>query len=185
MTTLLGRLEKDLNNWASDWTGSMRSTPYQLVSASSLPFAEDRQRKFNAVFDLRFEFRSLPDAIDHVMCTASLAVVKQAMLKLSSVLSFNHSSVNYALQEKGSSLMKHITNCADSLCMTVPYLCRLDHGKFGAVHARGPLLLASMWYQKINDDSALEKLAWCNRAAKKIAALGIRPYAADDINNES
>ena len=177
----LKAVEADLMEWTTHWNRCMREAPFQLVSSTELPFPyrEQPATKQTPTFPLVFRFNDLSDALDHSMCAASMLAVKSAMLDLS--LASTRYGGSKALNEALSSvqtLTRSITTCADTLCMTFPYLHEPQHGKFGGVATAPPLGLALNWYRRLRDDTgskkAVQKLAWCRDAAAFVQKGGIR-----------
>lgn len=182
--SVLSRLkdvEADLLGWTIQWNRCMREAPFQLVSASDIPFPKRKQispKEINA-FRAVFRFNNLADALDHSICTACMLTLKRAMLDLTeAALARSLSPLLKKELPDIQILMKTITTCADTLCMGLPYLCDSKHGKFGLLVSAPPLGIAMEWYRllraRTGDKLAAHKLAWCESAAVAIERDGIR-----------
>lgn len=128
------------------------------VSFTLLDIAPDDR---NNPFPLVFRFKTLEDALNHTACTGCLLSLRESNLRM--LLPGEHAN------------LKSITDCADSLCMSIPYMCLPDNGGFGMVVSVGPLHLANKWYESLlGTVNVEEKLAWCHSAAAHIQQRGIR-----------
>jgi len=185
LNNLSGRLqaiEGELTTWAANWNRDIRDPPYSLVPASKLPYLT--KTAANETWELLFDFKTLENAIDHVVCTAALMSIRQARMDTNALTSYNPSA-RRGLEEIHASgrTMSKITECADSLCMSLPFLCKPEHGKYGVVISAGPLCLATKWYMSRHSRrSAAKKLDWCRQAAQCIRGSGIQTI---DIANKS
>lgn len=175
-------IETDLVDWTAQWNRCMREAPFQLVASDKMPFPKRNLStgKQKDAFPHIFRFNELTDCLDHVICSASMLVIKRAMLDLS--LAARTSSAATAVLRGCIPGQKLLTNgttaCADTLCMGLPYLCEPQHGKFGKLVTAPPLGIAREWYAHLMHDTgskqAALKLAWCRNAAMTIENEGIR-----------
>ena len=173
-------LEDELSMWSKNWTRCIRDLPYQLVSSTEFPFPELSTTVPSKAFPLVFQFNSLSYTLDHAIFSACLFSVKRAMLDLSSALSPQPEAVKIAVCGDSNKLRASVTNCADNLCMGLPYLCDSRHGKYGLVCGTGPLYLANSWYRhlrKHGNERVSEKVLWCHEATKRLRRGGIRPLS--------
>lgn len=170
--TSLIAIRTDLNVWAKLWNRNIKDPPYHLVPASALPFVESTA----STFPLVFSFKDLGYALEHSTCTSCLFSVEQALSDLDDALvqqAIHRSQTAQGRWDQRS--ITTISNCADSLCMSLPYLCKSENGKYGAVISVGPLYLATAWYDSLPEDGqTARKLSWCRDAAAFIQGLGIR-----------
>ncbi|KAK5125449.1 hypothetical protein LTR85_000558 [Meristemomyces frigidus] len=165
-------IERELSAWAAQWTRNIRNPPYQLALATCIRFVDSTEIIFPFVLD----FKTLSNALDQVTCSACLLAVRRAMLVLAPRAERDGQPPDSA---KGRlAALVSISNCADSLCMSLPYLCKPENGEYGAVSAAGPLYLATSWWEGRvgSEDSGkpVEKLAWCRDVAAYIQSVGIR-----------
>lgn len=150
----LTEIEKDLKQWSLVWYRNMRKPPFALVDAGTLPFLQSR----SGVFAQILQFVSLSNATDHILCTTSLLLIRQIILQINLML---HPSI------KTSAYVRSITDCADSLCMSIPYLCMPQHRIFGGHSALGPLTVAWAWYSSQPRSHKIEeRLLWCEETAQ-------------------
>ena len=175
---ILRSIESDLTAWSTSWNRCIREAPYQLVSSTTFPFPERGASKPNKAFPLVFQFNNLTNVLDHTIFSACLLSIKRALLDISTAISSSQfSAQRNPVCENGPALVQAVTNCADTLCMGLPYLCDSRHGKFGLIVAAGPLCLASNWYHHKRPDihQIFVKQSWCYEGSRCLIAEGVRP----------
>ncbi|KAF2764513.1 hypothetical protein EJ03DRAFT_27079 [Teratosphaeria nubilosa] len=165
-------MERELLAWAARWNRDTNHPPYRVVSGETLQYLESSQGSFQYVYD----FRDLISAQEHTVCTACLLAVRKAILDLDCMLTTSNSDEagNRRLQSNRKVLIQATTACADSLCMTLPYLQRAKNGKYGLLATVGPLYMAKSWYRTVEDEMATKKLAWCADISARINNKGVR-----------
>lgn len=178
MSTLLS-IESKLNAWKANWSRCLRDAPYSLVSSLEYPYPEPKAKMPSKAFPLVFQFQGLEGVLDHVVFSACLFSVKRAMLDFGSVLLARQSGpAATAICGSSQALVRTVTNCTDTICMSLPYLCRPEHNRFGYVVSAGPLHFVNSWYRhlrKRGNVQVSERVLWCFEATKRMKENGIRP----------
>ncbi|KAH9827401.1 Signal recognition particle subunit SRP72 [Teratosphaeria destructans] len=168
-------MERELLAWTARCNRDPNDSPYRVVSSETLQYLESAQGSFHYVYD----FRDLISAQEHTVYTACLLAVRRAILDLDSMLMSSNSDEagNRRLQSDRKALIQATNGCADSLCMTLPYLQQAKNGKYGLLASVGPLYMAESWYKIVESDMATKKLAWCADISARINKKGVRPLS--------
>jgi hypothetical protein len=128
-------------------------------------------------FPFVFGFKNLLSAQDHVTCTACLLQVRRAILDLDWMLFSRglQGSTDDKLRNQRQALIKTTGDCADGLCMSIPFLCKPENGMYSLICSVGPLHLAKSWYKSKEAGKKVQgKLAWCEEVDTWIQNNGVR-----------
>lgn len=176
---MLRSIEHELNAWTASWNPCMRNSPFHVVDSAELFHYQSLPgQRLRSPFPLSMKFRKFFDAHDHMVCTASFLVIREAMIDVSRTLLQGQHKLDGSFGKQVRALNASANSCADSLCMAIPYLLLPSHGKYGHVLASHPLRVATRWYARIHREQSGEvsqKLSWCDQVAQRIRQRGIRP----------
>ncbi|KAF2163574.1 hypothetical protein M409DRAFT_57457 [Zasmidium cellare ATCC 36951] len=138
---MLSTIEHELESWTKFWNPCMRSGPFHIVNSTKLfHFQPAKGKRSKNPFPLSMEFRTFFDALDHAVCTASLLVVREAMIDTCQTLLKGPHEISSSFGKRIGALKAAAHSCADSLCMAIPYFLLPSNGQYGHVIASHPLV---------------------------------------------
>ena len=169
MISNLKCLERDLQKWMTDWYTQFKVLPYWKVPNSGLSWLPKSAELESPAFTSALQFPTPAFAKAHVLFWMPLLALRQAIKDVAELHPYPLLAQKVPAQNQN--LYDEIAECADNLCMTAMYLLNPMKGVDGYLEACDPLLLASIWYERVRDSS---KLAWCKQMFRHIEKQGVR-----------
>lgn len=166
-------LERDMQIWLAWWYRTIPDMPYRLMRAetSGLPefaaLSEDGDDSTRATFSHFFEFPNFATAYVHGVYFAYLIQIRQGTRDAARALPAPASAVDPTLTEK--LLAEQVTEGADSLCKSLPFILRAEHGAAAVMRVVPGLYLASRWYGQSEQST---KWLWCRKVGQTIEERG-------------
>ena len=162
-------LERELQTWMIQWYTEFDTLPYWKVPASKLPWLRQVIRSESEAFTSALQFPTPLFAKGHVTYWMSLLALLQAIKQVAELHPFP--LLAKTLPAQSERLQSQISESADNLAMTAVFLINPLNGIDGHIEACGPLLFASMWFER---NGGHDKLEWCYQMFQYIDSRGIR-----------
>ena len=147
--------DNSLVRWLTNWHG-IRGNEH-----TSIPTAVPPSKSVvtcSTIPSNTLNFGSFLDATYHALCWTCLLLLRRSRLDLINLVANLLKDAALSAQQVRC-LTNSISECADSLCQSIPFLGTAAKGPVcKAMALRAPLYFASQWYQTTFDHT---KLAWC------------------------
>ena len=162
----IARLEGKLHDWTTSYAKKKDFPLYWVVAVQRQP--PPIMRGTETLFRHTYEFPHFQDAIACITYWMCLLALSQMQVKMMDM--YQHKlATEHAYYIR---LRRTSEEYADSICMTMSYVARLENGWAGRLTSIRPLRFLSLYYKRQKD---WRKLVWVTRCAEDIGVLRPQP----------